>query len=75
MGDKKECGVRPQLGEAGVIEIENKMRVFKEKAHGDKVELEERDDLLLYVEERGPRKGSQQSEHDIFQTVSDALSP
>jgi len=42
-------------------------KVFRERTHADDVKLEERDDLLLYVEERGPRKGSQQSNDEIFQ--------
>ena len=52
MGDKKECAGRPQLGEAVVNRLENREMVCIEKAHADDVELEERDDLLLYVEER-----------------------
>jgi hypothetical protein len=33
---------------------------------GNDVELEERNDLFLYVEERWPRKRSQESEDEIF---------
>lgn len=43
------------------------MLVVRERTHADNVKLEERDDLLLYVEERRPRKGSQQSSDEIFQ--------
>jgi hypothetical protein len=36
----------------GKILLEGEMLVFRERTHADNVELEERDDLLLYVEER-----------------------
>lgn len=42
------------------------MLAFRERTHANNVELEERDNLLLYVEERRPRKGSQQSNDEIF---------
>jgi hypothetical protein len=48
----------------GSIRLESKMLVGR--THADNVELEERDDLLLYVEERRPRKGSQQSDDEIL---------
>jgi hypothetical protein len=65
MGDKKICAGRPRSGEA-VAEF-GKMLVFRERTDGDNVKLEERDDLLLYVEERRPRKGSEQTNDEIFQ--------
>ena len=36
----------------GKIRLEGKMLVGIERTHADDVKLEERDDLLLYVEER-----------------------
>jgi hypothetical protein len=49
---------------------ESRMLVFRERTDGDNVELEERDDLLLYVEERRPRKGSQQANEEILQVTN-----
>jgi hypothetical protein len=74
MGDKKRCGGQPRSGEA--VAGFGEMLVFRERTHADNVKLEERDDLLLYVEQRRPRKGSQQTRDEIFQvrtvTVSQA---
>lgn len=41
----RSCGKRK-------FRLEDKMLEFRERTHGDDVELEERNDLLLYVEER-----------------------
>jgi hypothetical protein len=40
---------------------------LEERTNTDDIELEERDDLLLDVEESRPRKGSQQSRDEIFE--------
>jgi len=40
---------------------------FGGETDANDIELEERNDALLYVEESGPRKGSQQGTDEIFQ--------
>ncbi len=74
MGDKKICAGRPRWGEA-VAELVRCWSEFRERTDGDDVKLEERDDLLLYVEERRPRKGSQQTNDEIFQLVVSQTGP